>query len=916
MKTTHLVLLTGVIILISTALRAQVKIGDNPLQISDNRLLEIEENNQYFLVKDSSGMTIGRADDSNFPLMLKLFGYGESPSLFLPNTAGANGAQEYFLGTNDRGEVLEFPLQLDLNTTTNVGELSFDNGDDLFGSVQLDSVFTTDTQLTDSLNTIRTLVATSEASDGDTITGNEWIRNLQFTGPNSTILEITENIDATAPLTEQNIRSINFDPIFTTDVEFGDTLITIRNELADTAEVLRAFNFYLSDNTFSDPTRTASGGGVTNLTFDSLSEFNVINLPEVNIGTNTGDVNISSEDANVNINTLNGNTVIATSGYGIAASGNSNININGTSTFRSDGLNSIEGTTNIALSAGDTVSINANDNISVDGNVQLDDYGQGTKTGSESFLLGVDALGNVVDVDLDSIGGDAILSSPVDLDEDGTLETTVDEAIQASNREIDSTIYNFDGVLTDNRTLDGNTLDLTFDNLGTYSITNTTTLDVDATTVDLDGTTYTADYTTSNITTTGDNTIESNGGDVRVVSTDSIILQATNTDINASTNVSIDAGNDVLIDAVNAFGADGNTVSILADDTSLLRATNTNSISSTSANVSIQSGTSTDIMSTTSTNIDATTNVNVSAGDTVSINANDNVSVDGNVQLDDYGQGAKTGSESFLLGVDALGNVVDVDLDSIGGDAILSSPVDLDEDGTLETTVDEAIQASNREIDSTIYNFDGVLQSERTMDMNSFGLTFEGDSGDETQNIYITSDGRMAIGRNSVTSAIMSGREVKLDVNGDILAMQVHSSSDRRFKKNITTVSNAIEKVKEIRGVTYDFRTEEFTEKNFPKQEQLGFIAQELEEVIPQVVKTDGEGFKSVDYAKVTALLTQAIKEQQDIIDRQDKMIIKQSKDLQVQASVIDELNNKTDYILHLLSKNHNTSVEKTLAEE
>ena len=84
MKTTHLVLLTGAFILLCTAIRAQVKIGDNPLQISDNRLLEIEEGGEFFLVKDSSGMTIGRAaTTSNDPLMLKLFGYGEAPSLFL-----------------------------------------------------------------------------------------------------------------------------------------------------------------------------------------------------------------------------------------------------------------------------------------------------------------------------------------------------------------------------------------------------------------------------------------------------------------------------------------------------------------------------------------------------------------------------------------------------------------------------------------------------------------------------------------------------------------------------------------------------------------------------------------------------------------------------------------------------------------
>jgi len=282
MKTTHLVLLTGAFILLCTAIRAQVKIGDNPLQISDNRLLEIEEGGEYFLVKDSSGMTIGRAaTTTNDPLMLKLFGYGEAPSLFSPG--GSNGNQDYFLGTNSNGEILEFPLTLDLNSTTNIGELSINNGDILFGSVQLDSVFASNTQLSDSINTIRTLVASSDASDGDTITGNEWIRNLQFGGSGfpATTLVITENIDASATPAEENVTSIDLDPLFTTDVDFDTTITNVRNELADTAAVLREFNFYLNDNAFDDPSRTASGGGITNLSFDDLSEFNVSNTPEI-----------------------------------------------------------------------------------------------------------------------------------------------------------------------------------------------------------------------------------------------------------------------------------------------------------------------------------------------------------------------------------------------------------------------------------------------------------------------------------------------------------------------------------------------------------------------------------------------------------------------------------------------------------
>ena len=53
----------------------------------------------------------------------------------------------------------------------------------------------------------------------------------------------------------------------------------------------------------------------------------------------------------------------------------------------------------------------------------------------------------------------------------------------------------------------------------------------------------------------------------------------------------------------------------------------------------------------------------------------------------------------------------------------------------------------------------------------------------------------------------------------------------------------------------------------FDKETQFGFIAQEFEQVIPELVKTDKDGYKSIDYVKVTPVLVEAIKEQQQQIE-------------------------------------------------
>jgi predicted RNase H-like nuclease (RuvC/YqgF family) len=65
----------------------------------------------------------------------------------------------------------------------------------------------------------------------------------------------------------------------------------------------------------------------------------------------------------------------------------------------------------------------------------------------------------------------------------------------------------------------------------------------------------------------------------------------------------------------------------------------------------------------------------------------------------------------------------------------------------------------------------------------------------------------------------------------------------------------------------------------FEKGHQIGFIAQEVESIVPEIVKTEEKGFKSVDYGKVTPLLVEAIKEQQKQIDDQKSMIDKLQKE-------------------------------------
>ena len=136
----------------------------------------------------------------------------------------------------------------------------------------------------------------------------------------------------------------------------------------------------------------------------------------------------------------------------------------------------------------------------------------------------------------------------------------------------------------------------------------------------------------------------------------------------------------------------------------------------------------------------------------------------------------------------------------------------------------------------------------------------------------ITAAGNVGIGT--------SNPSVRLQVAGDIIANSIAGSSDLRFKTNINSIENPLQKVMQLRGVTFDWKTKEFPERLFPENRALGFIAQEVEKVLPEVVQTENnlEGYKSVQYDKVVALLVEAIKEQQKQIEELQKEIKKLKK--------------------------------------
>jgi hypothetical protein len=102
-----------------------------------------------------------------------------------------------------------------------------------------------------------------------------------------------------------------------------------------------------------------------------------------------------------------------------------------------------------------------------------------------------------------------------------------------------------------------------------------------------------------------------------------------------------------------------------------------------------------------------------------------------------------------------------------------------------------------------------------------------------------------------------SANRLQMDMSGNLtMAGNITAFSDVRLKGEIETVTEALDKVTQLRGVTYVR-----TDKDAPEGRQMGVIAQEIMEVVPEVVTKDNYGIYNVAYGNLAGLFIESIKE-------------------------------------------------------
>jgi hypothetical protein len=151
--------------------------------------------------------------------------------------------------------------------------------------------------------------------------------------------------------------------------------------------------------------------------------------------------------------------------------------------------------------------------------------------------------------------------------------------------------------------------------------------------------------------------------------------------------------------------------------------------------------------------------------------------------------------------------------------------------------------------------------------------TAENDQGFAAARMAILGNGFVGINTLSPSQRLHVNGPVRIgsctyETDGDIACV-----SDARFKDGVRGLGSMLDRVTELRPVRFHWRTAEFADREFPARETTGLIAQDVERVLPELVTTDADGYKSVNYGRLPLLAVQSLTElkaQHDALERRN----------------------------------------------
>ena len=240
-----------------------------------------------------------------------------------------------------------------------------------------------------------------------------------------------------------------------------------------------------------------------------------------------------------------------------------------------------------------------------------------------------------------------------------------------------------------------------------------------------------------------------------------------------------------------------------------------------------------------------------------------------------------TGDRSFALGyastAKGFGSVTTGYFNNSIGAYSYSAGFDSTADGYVSISMGERVKANTRNM-IAIGRHNAVKDqssSEWAKDDHHLLVVGNGDITRFTDRIN---------GISKDSNALVLQRDGDLWIEGDLTSKHFGASSDERLKKDITTLSKPLEMIESLRGVSFTWKKD-----NKPS---IGFIAQEVEKVIPSLVLTGEDGYKTVAYGQFTALLVEAVKElksNQEVLWLANNELLAQNQELSAQNKALEK---------------------------
>jgi hypothetical protein len=198
--------------------------------------------------------------------------------------------------------------------------------------------------------------------------------------------------------------------------------------------------------------------------------------------------------------------------------------------------------------------------------------------------------------------------------------------------------------------------------------------------------------------------------------------------------------------------------------------------------------------------------------------------------------------------------------------------------------------------------------------MNIYGSTADGNGWYySNMDLSVGADGTHEWGGISIKKTHVVNQTVEETINLDGASGNINisgtltQSSDERLKKDIKTIDGALNKTLDLRGVSYTWKDD--AENENP---QIGVIAQELEEIFPELVRTDENGMKSVNYAQMTAILIEAVKELNTLVED----LKSENKVLTAKVEKQDQLEQRIAQIEKILSGSTVSKTQKNIISD